>query len=351
MPLDNFGENLKTRLVQKSEQFSKEAYEGRPSTLCKGCGHDTISQAIRAAMFELQIPPWGLGKMSGIGCSSKTPAYFLGQSSGFNTVHGRMPSMTTGAQLVRRSVKYLGVSGDGDTASIGLGQFIHMSRRNLDVVYLIENNGTYGLTKGQFSATADEGTTVKGSKVVNPFPSLDCVLLAIESGATFVARSFSGDRKQLVTLIKAAISHRGSAIIDVISPCVSFNDHDASTKGYKKMQSDRIVLHEMGYVPYEEEISIDQKEGTDLDVKLHDGSVLTIHKLDKFFDPTIQMNAIKLIHEEKGMEKIHTGLLYVNTNRQDLAESLNIINGDLAELSDEELRPGKDVLQSLFSRS
>lgn len=335
----------------KAQEFSKESYLGRPSTLCKGCGHDTISQAIRTAVHELQIPPWGIGKMSGIGCSSKTPAYFLGQSSGFNSVHGRMPSMTTGAVLVRPSLKYIGVSGDGDTASIGIGQYIHMSRRNVNVVYLIENNGAYGLTKGQFSATADEGTTIKGSKVPNPFPSLDCALLAIESGATFVARSFSGDRKQLVTLLKAAISHRGTAVIDIISPCVAFNDHDTSTKGYKKMQSDRIILQEMGYIPHTEEISIEQKEGTDLEIKLHDGSILTIHKLDNTFDPTNQIKAINLIHEEREQGKINTGLLYVNSNRDDLAQSLNIVQKDLAELTDYELRPGPEVLRDLFNRS
>ena len=344
MLLDTVIENLTSKPVDKSQSFPKEAYDGKPSTLCKGCGHNTISQAISSAMYELQIPPWGVGKMSGIGCSSKTPTYFLGQSSGFNGVHGRMPSLTTGAQLVRRSIKYLGVSGDGDTASIGIGQFIHMARRNLDVVYLIENNGTYGLTKGQFSATADEGSTIKGSDEINPFPAIDCALLAIESGATFVARSFSGDKKQLSTLIKAAISHRGSAIIDIISPCVSFNDHDASTKGYKKMQSDRIILQEMGYVPYESEIEVIQQDGTDLRVELHDGSVLTIHKLDKSFDPTNKMNAITLIHQERGIGKIHTGLLYVNTDRKDLADSLNLVERDLAELSYEENRPGPLVL-------
>lgn len=330
--------------------FEKSSYEGHPSTLCKGCGHDTISNAIRTAMFELQLPPWALGKMSGIGCSSKTPAYFLKESSGFNSVHGRMPSMTTGAQLVRPSIRYLGVSGDGDTASIGLGQFIHMARRNLDIVYLIENNGVYGLTKGQFSATADEGSTIKGSREVNPYPSIDCARLAIEAGATFVARSFSGDRKQLVTLLKAAISHCGAAVIDIISPCVTFNDHDTSTKGYKKMQHDRIALQELGFVPTEEEITVEHPEGTDLEVHLHDGSTLILHKLDSSFDPTDQLNPIKLIHEERKTGKLHTGVLYINTERQDLLGTLNIIEKDLAELNDEELRPGPEVLKSLFNR-
>ena len=332
--------------------FEKEAYEGAPSTLCKGCGHDTISNAIRTAIFELQLPPWSIGKFSGIGCSSKTPAYFLGASHGFNSVHGRMPSMATGAQVVRPSIKYLGVSGDGDTASIGLGQFLHMARKNLDILYIIENNGCYGLTKGQFSATADEGSTVKGSREVNPFPAMDCCLLAIQTGATFVARSFSGDRKQLVPLIKAGLSHQGTAIIDVISPCVTFNDHETSTKGYKKMQEDDIPLQEMGYIPHAEEIHVDVEPGKDFEVILHDGSALTLHKLsEELFDPSNSLNAFQLIQKEKEAHKIHTGLLYFNPNRPDLTGTLNLVDSDLSNLTEKDLRPSPEVLKQLFRRN
>ena len=259
-------------------------YKGAKTTLCAGCGHNAISERIIECFYEMGVEPWSVGKFSGIGCSSKSPAYFLNLSHGFNAVHGRMPSMATGAILANRTMLGLGVTGDGDTASIGIGQFMHLVRRNLPMIYIIEDNGVYGLTKGQFSATADLGSKLK-TGVINDLPPFDCCALALRWGATFVARSFSGDKKQLQTLLKAAIAHNGLSVIDVISPCVTFNDHEGSTKSYSYMKEHDEMLHELDFVPSFEEISVEIAEGEVRDVELHDGSHLRIRKLDRDYDP------------------------------------------------------------------
>ncbi|HYM12033.1 MAG TPA: thiamine pyrophosphate-dependent enzyme, partial [Bryobacterales bacterium] len=253
-------------------------YKGNKTTLCAGCGHNAISERIIEACFEMGVAPWRVVKLSGIGCSSKSPAYFLGMAHGFNAVHGRMPSVATGAMLANRNLLALGVSGDGDTASIGIGQFVHLMRRNLPIIYIIEDNGCYGLTKGQFSATADVGSKLK-TGVINDLPPVDTCALAIELGATFVGRSFSGDKKQLSALLHAAISHRGTVMLDVISPCVTFNDHEGSTKSYSYMRDHEDPLHEIDFVPFFEEIDIEMDPGTTRDVTLHDGSHIRLKKL------------------------------------------------------------------------
>src|SRR2546421_1935820 len=253
-------------------------YKGGRTTLCAGCGHNAISERIIDAMFEMGVPPERVAKLSGIGCSSKAPAYFMSRSHSFNAVHGRMPSVATGAMLANRNLIALGVSGDGDTASIGIGQFVHLMRRNLPIIYIIEDNGVYGLTKGQFSATADLGSKLK-TGVINDLPPIDTCVLAIQLGATFVARSFSGDKKQLLTLLKAAIAHRGTVMLDVISPCVTFNGHEGSTKSYKYVQEHEEAITEVGFVPHFEDISVDYEPGTTFDVRMHDGSHLRLRKL------------------------------------------------------------------------
>src|SRR5438046_7576109 len=267
-------------------------YKGGKTTLCAGCGHNAISERIIDAMFEMGVQPERVAKLSGIGCSSKSPAYFMSRAHSFNSVHGRMPSVATGAVLANRGVMALGVSGDGDTASIGIGQFIYMMRRNLPIIYINEDNGVYGLTKGQFSATADVGSKLK-TGVLNDLPAIDTCALAIQMGATFVARSFSGDKKQLLTMLKAAIAHRGTVMLDVISPCVTFNDHEGSTKSYKYMQEHEEAITEVGFVPHFEEISVDYEPGTTFDVRMHDGSHLRLRKLHEDNDPTNKGNAVK----------------------------------------------------------
>src|SRR5947209_10001323 len=266
-------------------------YKGGKTTLCAGCGHNAVSERIVECFYEMGIQPWSVAKFSGIGCSSKSPAYFLGLSHGFNAVHGRMPSIATGALLANRHLLGVGVTGDGDTASIGIGQFMHLVRRNLPMIYVIENNGVYGLTKGQFSATADVGSTLK-TGTVNDLPPFDCCALALRWGATFVARSFSGDKKQLQTLLKAAIAHNGLSVIDVISPCVTFNDHDGSTKSYSYVQDHEEALHELDFVPFYADIAVDIPDGQVRDVELHDGSHLRIRKIDREYDPTNRLSAL-----------------------------------------------------------
>jgi 2-oxoglutarate ferredoxin oxidoreductase subunit beta len=263
--------------------YTKQNYEGAISTLCAGCGHDSISASIVEAIFELSIAPHKVAKMSGIGCSSKTPTYFLGNSHGFNTVHGRMPSVATGANMANRNMIYVGVSGDGDTASIGMGQFTHAVRRNLNMMYVVENNGCYGLTKGQDSATADVGSSSKKGEP-NPFEPIDLASIALQLGATFVARSFSGDKEQLVPLIKAAISHQGFAFIDVISPCVTFNNNPGSTKGYEHVRDHLAATGTVDFVPMKKEITTRYHPGTSQEVTLHDGSVVHLHKGDDSLD-------------------------------------------------------------------
>ncbi len=329
--------------------LAREVYKGLPTTLCAGCGHNSITNHLIKALFEYGVEPHNLAKMSGIGCSSKTPAYFVEQAHGFNGLHGRMPSAATGAKLANRELLVLGISGDGDTASIGLGQFCHMVRRNLDCTYLIENNGCYGLTKGQFSATADVGSKQKGGKV-NEYATIDVCGLAIELGATFVARSFSGDGKQLIPLLQAAFSHRGTAVIDVISPCVTFNDHEGSTKSYTYVKDHDVVLHTADYIAGgKKEVTVDYEPGSVRDVELEDGSHLLLRKLDTDYDPTDAISALKTIHETTVRGEFATGLLYVDTTQQDLCERERLIDTPLARLGEEELRIGRDEWEKLMA--
>lgn len=328
--------------------LTKTDYTGKPSTLCKGCGHDSITNAIIQAYYELAVPPHEVIKISGIGCSSKTPTYFMDRGHGFNTVHGRMPAVATGAKVANRKLWTIGVSGDGDTASIGMGQFTHLVRRNLDMVYIIENNGTYGLTKGQFSATADKGSKAKKGWV-NPYPTLDCCAVAIELGATFVARSFSGDRKQLIQLIKAAHSHRGIAILDIISPCVTFNNHDGSTKSYTFTKEHDVPLHELGYIPYYDQVEVDQKEGSELSIELHDGAHLVVKKLSSDYNPLDKMAALKAIHEAREKQTLITGLLYHNPTPPELNSLLNLSDTPLCQLTERDLDPGPEALKKICS--
>src|SRR5437762_8319350 len=270
-------------------------YAGGKSTLCAGCGHDAISNQIIRAFYEMNVDPVHVAKFSGIGCSSKTPAYFLGRAHGFNAVHGRMPAVATGAMLANHTLKAIGVSGDGDTASIGLGQFMHMVRRNLPIIYVIENNGVYGLTKGQFSATADEGSKLK-SGVINDLPPMDLCALAVELGCGFVARGFAGDPKQMVNILKGAIAHSGTSVIDVISPCVTFNNHAGSTKSYTYAKEHDELLHQIGFVPAYEQIEVDYEPGTVKEVTMHDGSRIVLKKLEEDYDPSNAVNALQRLH-------------------------------------------------------
>ena len=323
--------------------YSKADYEGRISTLCAGCGHDSISASIVQACYELNIEPHRLAKLSGIGCSSKTPTYFLSNSHGFNSVHGRMPSITTGAAMANHDLKYLGVSGDGDTASIGMGQFVHAIRRNINMLYIVMNNGCYGLTKGQDSATADLGSLSKaGSK--NPFPAIDLVAMSLELGASFVARSFSGDKTQLVPLIKAALSHRGFAFIDVISPCVTFNNNKGSTKSYDYVREHIEVTSPLDFVPKKEEITVDYKKGSSVEVALHDGSLLKLEKIGDDWDPCDRFSAYSRLLKTKHDNEILTGLIYIDRESKDLYDMLNCVDKPLNQLSRKELDPGLEVL-------
>ncbi len=324
--------------------LSRADYTGKPSTLCKGCGHDSITNAIIQAYYELGIQPHQVMKFSGIGCSSKTPTYFLDRAHGFNSVHGRMPSVATGAKLANVTLSAIGISGDGDTASIGMGQFCHIVRRNVDMVYIIENNGTYGLTKGQFSATADKGSTAKKG-APNPFPVLDCAAVAIELGATFVARSFSGDRKQLIALLKAAHAHKGIAVLDIISPCVTFNNHEGSTKSYEFVKEHETPMQELGFIPYYDEISVDVKEGETQVITLHDGSSLRIKKLTKDYDPTDKMAAFRSLDESKKSQDLLTGLLYYKSDQPVLSDLGQMPDEPLYCLGEKELDPGPDFLK------
>ncbi len=297
--------------------YSIDFYEGALSTLCAGCGHDSISAGIIQAAYEMNVEPHRLAKLSGIGCSSKTPTYFLSNSHGFNSVHGRMPSVATGASMANRDLIYFGVSGDGDSASIGMGQFVHVIRRNLNMVYIVMNNGCYGLTKGQDSATADRGSKNKSGHT-NLFNSIDLASLAIELGATFVAQSFSGDKSQLVPLIKAAMSHQGFAFINVISPCVTFNNNTGSTKSYDYVREHITTADVVDYVPPGEEITMDYAEGTSADLTLHDGSMLQLTKLAPNWDPRDKMAAMQRIYLSRAKQEILTGLLYIDPDTQDL---------------------------------
>src|SRR5436190_20535357 len=322
-------------------------YKGSKTTLCAGCGHNSISERIVECFYELGVQPWSVAKFSGIGCSSKSPAYFLGLSHGFNGVHGRLPAIATGALLANRTLLGIGVTGDGDTASIGIGQFMHMVRRNLPLIYVIENNGVYGLTKGQFSATADLGSTLK-TGTINDLPPFDCCALALKWGATFVARSFSGDKKQLQALLKTAIAHKGLSLIDVISPCVTFNDHAGSTKSYSYMKEHEQVLHELDFVPHYEDISVEIQEGQVMDVQMHDGSHLRIRKLDRDYDPSNKLSALAALGEAEAKGEVLTGVLYVNTSKPTFTELLNMTDHPLATLPESATRPPQSVLEQVM---
>lgn len=326
--------------------FTRKDYEGALSTLCAGCGHDSISNAIISACFEMSVEPHKVAKLSGIGCSSKTPTYFLGNSHGFNSVHGRMPSITTGANLANRDLVYVGVSGDGDSASIGLGQFAHVVRRNLNMLYIVENNGCYGLTKGQNSATTDLDSVNK-SGVANPFEPIDLANLALQLGATFVARSFSGDKDQLVPLIKAAMSHRGFAFIDVISPCVTFNNNPGSKKSYEFVREHQEATSNVDFVPMEKEITTTYDPGTTKEVTLHDGSVVHLHKALKDFDVNDPRSALRAIKDYQAKGEILTGLLYVDTDPSDLHDVINTSHKPLNAMAEDQLCPGNVTLQSI----
>ena len=336
------------KLAKNELGLTRRDYEGAVSTLCAGCGHDSISAAIIQACFDLSIPPHRVAKLSGIGCSSKTPNYFLGASHGFNSVHGRMPSVLTGAALANRDLIYLGVSGDGDSASIGLGQFAHCLRRGVNMTYIVENNGVYGLTKGQFSATADKDSKSKKGSANRDSP-IDLVSLAILLGATFVGRSFSGDKAQLVPMIKAAIEHRGSAFIDCISPCVAFNNHPESTKSYDYVRAHNETMNFLDVIESRESISADYAPGAVEIIRQHDGSLLKLRKIDGHFDPTDKLAVMSYLQERQAAGEIITGLLYLDSEAKDLHQRYQTVSTPLNHLSDAELCPGSAALKSINS--
>jgi 2-oxoglutarate ferredoxin oxidoreductase subunit beta len=326
--------------------YTIKDYEGAVSTLCAGCGHDSISAAIIEACFETSTPPHRVAKLSGIGCSSKTPTYFLGNSHGFNTVHGRMPAVATGANMANRELLYIGVSGDGDTASIGMGQFVHAVRRNVNMVYICENNGVYGLTKGQDSATTDVGSKSKKGEP-NALEPIDLCSIALQLGATFVANSFSGDKKQLVPIIEAAIAHKGFAFINVISPCVTFNNVPGSTKSYDYIRQHMASTNTVDYVPPATEITADYDEGTDELVTMHDGSVINFHKIDPELDIHSRRSALTLIKDYKAQDKVLTGILFIDEASQEIHETMNTTATPLRDLSEKELCPGHVELEKI----
>jgi 2-oxoglutarate ferredoxin oxidoreductase subunit beta len=324
-----------------------QPYRGGKTTLCAGCGHNAISERIIDAFFEMGVDPTTVVKLSGIGCSSKSPAYFLGGAHGFNAVHGRMPSVGTGAMLANRKLIAIGVSGDGDTGAIGIGQFVHLMRRNVPMIYIIEDNGCYGLTKGQFSPTADLGSTLK-TGLANDLPPLDTCSLAIQLGASFVARSFSGDKKQLLSILKASLGHRGTCMIDVISPCVTFNDHEGSTKSYAYAKDHDEPLGEINFVPFFDDISIEYDPGTTREVELHDGSKLYLKKVSEDYDPTDKLAALRLIHETSRRGEFATGVLYIEPDKDDFVTLLDLVDEPLSVLPLEKVRPGREALEEIM---
>jgi len=328
--------------------LSKADYTGKPTTLCAGCGHNSISSQIISAAYELSLRPHEVIKLSGIGCSSKSPAYFLGQSHGFNALHGRMPSLATGALVANRSLKAIGVSGDGDTASIGMGQFIHLLRRNVPMVYIIENNGVYGLTKGQFSATADKNQELKYAGL-NPFMPVDIAMEAIVANCGFVARSFAGDPKQVPELIKAALSFEGTAVLDIISPCVTFNNRDESTKSYVWGRGHEEPLHDVTLIPKREEIEVDYAPGEVTEVKMHDGSILMLKKLDRDYDPIDRLAALTLLHQAHVDQLLVTGLIYLNRDQEPLPDVQGMVDTPLGGLQEADLRPSKESLAEIMA--
>jgi len=323
------------------------AYRGGKTTLCAGCGHNAISERIVEAFFEMGVDPRRVIKLSGIGCSSKSPAYFLNPSHGFNAVHGRMPSVATGAMLANSGMLAIGVSGDGDTGAIGVGQFVHLMRRNLPLIYIIEDNGCYGLTKGQFSPTADLGSKAKNG-VANDLPPIDTCELAIELGASFVARSFSGDKKQLLAVLKAAIAHRGLAMIDVISPCVTFNDHEGSTKSYAYVKAHDEPLGEISFVPFFDDITVEYEPGTTATVRMHDGSQLYLRKIADDYNPQDKVAALHTLHETTVRGELATGILYIEPDKDDFIDVLNLVDEPLASLPLERVRPSRAVLDEIM---
>jgi 2-oxoglutarate/2-oxoacid ferredoxin oxidoreductase subunit beta len=328
--------------------LEKGDYRGNPTTLCAGCGHNSISSQIIAAAYELSLKPWEVIKLSGIGCSSKSPAYFLGQSFGFNGLHGRMPSLATGSLIANHSLRAIGVSGDGDTASIGLGQFIHLLRRNVPMVYIVENNGVYGLTKGQFSATADRGQKLKNLGT-NPFLPVDIAMEALTANCGFIARSFAGDPKQVKELIKAAWSFKGTAVLDIISPCVTFNNRDESTKSYAWAKEHKDPLHDVTYVPERQDISVDYQPGEAITVEMHDGSYLMLKKLDREYNPRDRMGALELLERARVNLELVTGLIYFNPDQPALTEVEMLTDTPLSSLKEESLRPSRESLSEIIA--
>ena len=327
--------------------LTRRDYEGAMSTLCAGCGHDSVTAAIIQAFFEMEIPPHRVAKLSGIGCSSKTPTYFMGQAHGFNSVHGRMPAIATGANAANRDLVYIGISGDGDSLSIGLGQLCHVIRRNVNMLYVMENNGVYGLTKGQFSASADVGTKAKRGEVNRQQP-IDAVLLALSLGASFVARAFSGDKTQLVPILKAGLAHKGFAFVDVISPCVTFNDHEGSTKSYVYTRSKEVDLTSVDFVPLRREIRAEQEDRAVTEVAMHDGSVVRLRKVDESYDPTSRAAAGAHIRRLQDQGQVPTGLLFIEQSSQDMHDLSRTVAGPLTALPFESLCPGSAALDSLM---
>ncbi len=335
--------------VPKENRIGLKAtdYFGGKSTLCAGCGHDAISNQIIRAFYEMSVKPESVAKFSGIGCSSKTPAYFLGRSHGFNAVHGRMPAVATGAALANRLLIGIGVSGDGDTASIGLGQFMHMVRRNIPLIYIIENNGVYGLTKGQFSATADEGSKLK-TGVINDLPPMDLCGLAVELGCGYVARGYAGDPKQMINILKGAVAHDGLSVIDVISPCVTFNNHEGSTKGYTYSKEHDELLHQIGFVQSYEQIEIDYAPGEVREVTMHDGSRIILRKLEEDYDPSDPVQALQRLHRAVENGQMLTGLVYLRPEKKSFISLLNMTERPLFELNETETRPPREALDKIM---
>jgi 2-oxoglutarate ferredoxin oxidoreductase subunit beta len=328
--------------------LSKNDYRGAPTTLCAGCGHNSIANQIIAACYEMDITPENLVKFSGIGCSSKSPTYFLNRTFGFNSLHGRMPSVATGASLADHTLKALAVSGDGDTASIGMGQFKHVMRRNVNLVYIVENNGVYGLTKGQFSATAEEGLNLK-YQGINPYDPIDICMEAMTANATFVARSFAGDADQVRSLLKAALSHNGIAILDIISPCVTFNNRDEAHHSYTWAKENQAPIHDITYIPLQDEIVLNEEfePGTYKDVDMHDGSMIRLKKLDTDYDPTNRMLAMQTLEEATHNKEWVTGLIYINPNQPSLSDRYDLTDTPLNRLQPHQLRPGKETIKEI----
>jgi 2-oxoglutarate ferredoxin oxidoreductase subunit beta len=322
-------------------------YGGGKSTLCAGCGHDAVSNQIIRAFYEMNVTPEKVAKFSGIGCSSKTPAYFLGRAHGLNAVHGRMPAVATGAMLANHTLLGIGVSGDGDTASIGLGQFMHMVRRNIPLIYIIENNGVYGLTKGQFSATADEGSKLK-TGVLNDLPPMDLCALAVQLGCGYVARGFAGDPKQMINILKGAVAHDGLSVIDVISPCTTFNNHEGSTKGYTYSKENDELLHQIGFVQSYEQIEVDYEPGTVREVQMHDGSRILLKKLEEDYDPADTVQALQRLHRATEQGHMLTGLVYLRPEKKSFMRLLNVVDKPLGTLTEAETRPPREALDKIM---